>query len=82
MLPQWDLDDLWTVSEAAVRAKVSEATIRSWAHRGHLPVARNHEGGEIRDHAGRPRFRPLDVARAEHKTRERARRPAPRPLAA
>jgi excisionase family DNA binding protein len=69
-----DLEDLWTVAEAARRAKVSEATVRSWAHRGHLPVAKNSDGEEIRDVHGRPRFWPLDVARAEFRTRERARR--------
>lgn len=69
-----ELDALWTVSEAAQHAEVSEATVRSWVHRGHLPLARNHEGREIRDPQGRPRFHPLDVARAEYRTRERARR--------
>lgn len=73
-MPLLDLEELWTVAEAAGHAGVSEATVRSWAHRGHLPVARNHDGQEIRDPAGRPRFWPLDVARAEARTRERARR--------
>lgn len=77
-----DLDALWTVTDAATHAKVTEATIRSWSHRGHLPVARDHLGREIRDRQGRPRFRPLDVARAEGATRARARRPAPRTYAA
>jgi hypothetical protein len=81
-LPPLDLEVLWTVADAAKHAKVSEATIRSWVHRDHLPVARNHEGGEIRDPQGRPRFWPLDVAKAEAKTRELARRPAPRVLTA
>lgn len=65
-LPSLELDALWTVAEAAEHAKVSEATVRSWAHRGHLPVA-----ARIDD---RPRFRPLDVARAEFKTRRHAHR--------
>jgi len=69
-----DLDALWTVAEAAEHAGVSEATVRSWAHRGHLPVATTEHGDEIRDPSGRPRYRPLDVARAEFATRERARR--------
>lgn len=69
-----DLDALWTVAEAARHANVSEATVRSWVHRGHLPLARNTEDQEIRDAQGRPRFNPLDVARAEFATRERARR--------
>lgn len=69
-----ELDALWTVAEAAEHAKVSEATVRSWVHRGHLPVASDSDGEEIRDVHGRPRFLPLDVARAEFRTRERARR--------
>jgi hypothetical protein len=81
-LPPLDLDALWTVADAAQHARLSEATIRSWVHRGHLPVARNHDGQEIRDPQGRPRFWPVDVAKAEAKTRSHARRPAPRVLAA
>jgi hypothetical protein len=73
-MASWDLDALWTVAEAAEHAHVSEATVRSWVFRGHLSVARNHDGQEIRDPQGRPRFNPLDVARAEFATRERARR--------
>lgn len=69
-----DLKALWTVAKAAEHARVSQATIRSWVHRDQLPVARNTEGQEIRDEYGRPRFWPLDVARAEAKTRDRARR--------
>lgn len=81
-MPPLDLDELWTVAEAARRAKVSEATVRSWVHRGHLPVAQDDDGQEIRDSRGRPRFRPLDVARAEGATRDHARRPAPKAYAA
>jgi hypothetical protein len=73
-MASWDLDALWTVAEAAGHAGVSEATVRSWVFRGHLAVAVNHDGQEIRDAQGRPRFNPLDVARAEFRTRERARR--------
>lgn len=62
-----DLDALWTVDEAAEHCKLRPPTIRSWIHRGHLPVAE-------RDRKGRPRLRPLDVARAEFKTREHAHR--------
>lgn len=72
-----ELDNLLTVAEAAKKAKVSEATVRSWAHRGHLPVALNHDGQEIRDPQGRPRFWEIDVAKAEAKTRKLARRPDP-----
>ena len=73
-MPSLDLDALWTVAEAADQMGVSESAIRKWVHRGHLPVARNHDGEEIRDPQGRPRFHPIEVARAEHLTRERARR--------
>lgn len=86
-MPSLDLDALWTVAEAAEHAGVREPTVRSWAHRGHLPVATDADGAEIRDHqrgcrarGGKctcpPRFNPLDVARAEFATRERARRVA------
>lgn len=78
----WDLDNLLTVAEAAAKAKVSEPTIRSWVHRDHLKVARNHDNQEIRDPQGRPRFWELDVAKAEAKTRKLARRPPPRSFAA
>jgi DNA-binding transcriptional MerR regulator len=69
-----ELDDLWTVDQAAKHARVKPVTIRQWVNRGHLPVADRING--------RLRFRPVDVARAEFKTREHARRPAPRVLAA
>lgn len=62
-----DLDALWTVEEAAEHARVKPGTIRQWVSRGHLPIAE-------RDEQGRLRFKPLDVARAEYRTRERARR--------
>jgi predicted site-specific integrase-resolvase len=64
-----DLDVLWSVDEAAEHAKVKPGTIRQWVARGHLPVADRVDG--------KLRFKPLDVARAEFKTREHARRPAP-----
>lgn len=70
----FELDDLWTVEQAAAHARVKPGTIRQWVNRGHLPVAERIDG--------RLRFRPVDVARAEFKTREHARRPAPRSLAA
>lgn len=77
-----DLEALWTIAEAAVHAGVQPGTVRQWMARGHLPVARDHDGQEIRDERGRPRVWPLDVARAEQATRDRARRPAPRTYAA
>lgn len=66
-----DLDELWTIDRAAEHARVKPGTIRQWIHRGHLEVAE-------RDEQGRPKLRPLDVARAEYATRERARRVMPR----
>lgn len=65
----FELDDLWDVAEAARRARVKPGTIRQWVNRGHLPVAERVDG--------KLRFRPVDVARAEYKTREHARRPDP-----
>lgn len=69
-----DLDALWTVEEAADHAKVKPGTIRQWVNRGHLKVAER-VGGKLR-------FNPIDVARAEFVTRERARRQPPRRVAA
>jgi IS30 family transposase len=64
-----DLEDhvLWDVPEAARRVSVSPATIYKWVERGHLEV-------EKRDYRGRLWMTPLALARAERKTRERARR--------
>lgn len=58
---------LLTTSEAATAAMVSVEVVRKWMHRGHLPVAE-------RDERGRPLYRWIDVVKAEHRTRERARR--------
>lgn len=69
-----DFDALLTVAEAAQHCRVKPVTVRLWKHRGHLDVARDVNGEEIRDDRGRPLFRLLDVARAEYKTREAARR--------
>lgn len=70
-----DLDELWTVDRAAGHANVQPGTIRQWIHRGHLDVAQ-------RDRRGRPLLRPVDVARAEYRTRARARRVIARTAAA
>ena len=42
-----------------------------WRERGHLPVATDEQGREIRDKQGRPRYRLLDVAKAENATKRR-----------
>jgi predicted site-specific integrase-resolvase len=67
-----DIDELWTIDEAVeelakVGITVKPVTLRVWIHRGHLPVAE-------RDESGRPKLRPLDVAKAEYATRGHARR--------
>lgn len=69
-----DFDALLTVAEAAEHCGVKPVTIRQWRYRGHLPIATDERGKELRDGRGRPLFRLLDVARAEFKTREAARR--------
>ena len=56
-----------TATQAAAYAGVTVAAIVNWRNRGHLPVT-------CHDPHGRPLYRLLDVARAERKTRKRARR--------
>lgn len=63
----FDPDGLVTGAQAAQLAKVTSAAIRLWVHRGHLTKA------GIDEH-GRSLYRVTDVARAEYKTRKRARR--------
>lgn len=66
MVTDIDVMSLITASEAAQYAQVSVKTIISWRQRGHLAVAGYKHG--------RPAYRLLDVAKAEHATRQRARR--------
>ena len=67
-----DLDALLSAKEAAAYAGVSIAAICKWRERGHLPVATDpRTGQEIRDPQGRPRYRLLDVAKAENATKRR-----------
>lgn len=77
--PVLNVNALLTASEAArlaglldgqARPKVS--MIVNWRNRGILPVATDEQGREIRDSRGRPKYRLLDVARAEAATRARA----------
>ena len=77
-MPDLDLNALLTAKEAAGYARVSIAVICKWRERGHLPVAVDARGDEIRDERGRPRYRLLDVAKAENATRQRAERMASR----
>ena len=77
-MPDLDINALLTAKEAAGYAGVSIAVICKWRERGHLPVARDERGGEIRDERGRPRYRLLDVAKAENATRRRGEKLASR----
>jgi DNA-binding transcriptional MerR regulator len=62
-----DVDAQLTASQAAKYAGVTVQAIVNWRNRGHLhPVAHSSDG--------RPLYRLLDVAKAEHATRRRARR--------
>jgi len=63
----YDPDGLVTGAQAAQLANVTAAAIRLWVHRGHLPKAGI-------DEQGRSLYRMTDVAKAEYKTRKRARR--------
>ena len=71
-----DVNALLTASEAARYAGVTRSAVTKWRERGHLPVATDENGREIRDGHGRPRYRLLDVAKAEHATSKAARRAA------
>ena len=62
-------DMLVTTREAAELACVKMDTVRKWVRRGHLERAGLDENGWPVDRA-------VDVAKAEYKTRERARRAA------
>lgn len=71
-MPDLDVNALLTATEAAGYAGKSVAAICKWRERGYLPVARDPQTGEeIRDDRGRPRYRLLDVAKAENATRQR-----------
>ena len=65
-----DVERLLSTADASHHAGVSVAAIRKWVQRGHLEVAQ-------RDALGRPLFRWIDVAKAEHFTRVRANRKYP-----
>lgn len=58
---------LWTTAEAAEAAGVEPGVIRIWAHRGHLKRANSEK-------CRTPRYRAIDVVKAEKATRSRARR--------
>jgi hypothetical protein len=69
-VPDLDVRALLSAKEAAGYAGVSIAAICKWRERGYLPVAKDDDGNEIRV-AGRPRYRLLDVAKAEYATKKR-----------
>jgi hypothetical protein len=71
ILPDLDVNALLPAKEAAAYAGVSIAAICKWRERGHLPVATDEQGREIRDRQGRPLYRLLDVAKAENATKRR-----------
>lgn len=70
-VPDLDLNALLSAKEAAAYTGVTVAAICKWRERGHLPVAKDQQGREIRDKQGRPRYRLLDVAKAENATKRR-----------
>ena len=73
-----DVNALLSATDAALYAGKSVNVIVNWRNRGWLPVATDAQGNEIRDERGRPRYRLLDVAKAENATRQRAERMASR----
>jgi hypothetical protein len=69
-----NMDALLSGKDAALYAGVSVNVIVNWRNRGWLPVATSADGSEVRDRQGRPRYRLRDVAVAESRTHERARK--------
>jgi hypothetical protein len=67
-----NVDALLTATEAALYTGVSVAVICNWRARGHLPVATDEHGNEIRNAKGQRLYRLLDIAKAEHATGQRA----------
>jgi|HubBroStandDraft_6_1064221.scaffolds.fasta_scaffold1750260_2 hypothetical protein len=70
-MPDLDVNALLPAKEAAGYAGVSIAAICQWRKRGHLPVATDENGDEIRDDRGKPLYRLIDVAKAENATKRR-----------
>lgn len=71
-VPELDVNALVSASQIAQYAGVHISTVVKWKERGHLPVATDETGQEIRDERGRPLYRLGDAARAENATRQRA----------
>lgn len=64
----------WCAEDAAKAAGVRVGTLRNWVYRKHLKPAVDEHGRPLLDEQGRVTYWALDVARAERKTRQRARR--------
>lgn len=62
-----DINTLLPTRLAAEAACVSVQVISNWRRRGHLTPASH-------DQSGRPLYRLIDIAKAEHATRKKARR--------
>ncbi len=77
-MPRADMDALLTGKQAAMIAGVSIRAIVNWRNRGHLPVAVDDSGAEIRDARGHPLYRLRAVYAAEQATSERCAVVAPR----
>lgn len=74
--PYEDPAELLNTRQAADLAEVEPVTIRQWVYRGLLSIAKNKAGEELRNLRNQPLYWRLDVAKAEFRTRKRARRAA------
>lgn len=76
-------DGLVTTEQAAILCAVRPVTIRQWASRGYLTAAGERRKLPVARREGRALLLdPVEVAKAEHATRERARRYRGFPVAA
>lgn len=69
-----ELDELFTIRDAALILGVSPVTVRSWERRGHLHQAVDDAGNALVDNSGRKVYRWHDLLTAEAATRRHARR--------
>ena len=64
-----------TTSQAGEWFDIAASTVRVWAHRGRISPLRDPAGNVIRHpETGERVYRLIDLAKAEHATRKRARR--------
>lgn len=70
------IESLLSTTDASRLAGVSVAAISNWRERGYLDATgkRVHLEPAATDRRGRPMYRWIDIAKAEHATRGRARR--------